>query len=133
MSSPYNVSAMPAKYILAIDQGTTSSRALLFDQEGKIKCSSQKELENIYPKPGWCDHDPNVIWETVHGCMKDVVDKVGKDATIVGIGLANQRETTVAWSTLNECVFNLNVIAYIVSVFRFRSNLVNFDLCATCR
>ena len=84
--------------ILALDQGTTSSRAILFDRLGNIISSSQKEFRQIYPKPGWVEHDPLEIWETQYAMAKEVIQKSGLSAGhIAAIGITNQRETTVVW------------------------------------
>ncbi|MFG6148038.1 glycerol kinase GlpK [Halobacillus sp. B23F22_1] len=86
------------KYILSIDQGTTSSRAILFDHEGAIIETAQKEFEQYFPKPGWVEHDANEIWTSVLGCIADVLMRADVEADqIEGIGITNQRETTVVW------------------------------------
>ncbi len=86
------------KYVVAIDQGTTSSRAIVFDLEGTPKNSNQMEHEQIYPKPGWVEHNPMEIWSRVQDVIREVVDKNGvKPADIGAIGITNQRETTVVW------------------------------------
>ncbi|MCP3028152.1 glycerol kinase GlpK [Halobacillus sp. A5] len=86
------------KYILSIDQGTTSSRAILFNHEGAIAASAQKEFEQYFPKPGWVEHDANEIWTSVLGCIAGVLTKADVEADqIAGIGITNQRETTVIW------------------------------------
>ena len=92
MSSP--------KYILAIDQGTTSSRAILFDHTGNIASVTQKEFKQIYPKPGWVEHDPLEIWSSQSSSVAEVIAKanVGSDA-IAAVGVTNQRETTVMWDS----------------------------------
>ena len=84
------------KYILALDQGTTSSRAILFDRSGKIKTLAQKEFKQIYPKAGWVEHDPHQIWDTQFRVAKEVIDKIDIE-DIASIGITNQRETTVMW------------------------------------
>lgn len=87
-----------AQYILALDQGTTSSRAIIFDQEGNIVAVAQKEFKQIFPKPGWVEHDANEIWSTQLGVAAEAITKAGltvKD--IAAIGITNQRETTVVW------------------------------------
>jgi glycerol kinase len=87
------------KYILALDQGTTSSRSILFDKTGKVIATAQKEFTQHYPQPGWVEHDAEEIWSTQLKTIKDVLKKAkatGKD--IAGIGITNQRETTVAWN-----------------------------------
>ncbi|KGG80945.1 glycerol kinase [Caloranaerobacter azorensis H53214] len=89
---------MDKKYILALDQGTTSSRAILFDHDGKIVKVAQKEFTQIYPKAGWVEHDPMEIWGTQIGVAKEVLEIVGvKPEEIAAIGITNQRETTVVW------------------------------------
>ncbi len=86
------------KYILALDQGTTSSRAILFDQGGTIAGTAQKEFTQIYPKAGWVEHDPMEIWGTQSGVAREVLDRAGvKAEEIAAIGITNQRETTVVW------------------------------------
>ncbi|MCB0579669.1 MAG: glycerol kinase, partial [Phaeodactylibacter sp.] len=85
-------------YILALDQGTTSSRAILFDQEGNIKAVEQQEFTQIYPKPGWVEHDPKEIWNTqlkvLHALLRKQKVSAGQ---VAAIGITNQRETTVVW------------------------------------
>ncbi|SFJ44593.1 glycerol kinase [Halobacillus dabanensis] len=86
------------KYILSIDQGTTSSRAILFNHEGQIVETAQKEFEQYFQKPGWVEHDANEIWTSVLACIADVLRKSDVEADEVdGIGITNQRETTVVW------------------------------------
>ncbi|ELK47967.1 glycerol kinase GlpK [Halobacillus sp. ACCC02827] len=86
------------KYILSIDQGTTSSRAILFNKEGEIVETGQKEFEQYFPKPGWVEHDANEIWTSVLACIADVLRKSDVEADqVAGIGITNQRETTVVW------------------------------------
>ncbi len=86
------------KYIMALDQGTTSSRSILFDHEGKVVATAQKEFTQIYPKAGWVEHDPMEIWGTQSGVAREVLEKSGiKPNEIAGIGITNQRETTVVW------------------------------------
>ncbi|SDO13311.1 glycerol kinase GlpK [Halobacillus aidingensis] len=89
---------MQNQYILSIDQGTTSSRAILFDKAGKIVETAQKEFEQFFPKPGWVEHDANEIWTSVLACIADVLRKSDVSANqIAGIGITNQRETAVVW------------------------------------
>ena len=89
---------MTNTYILSIDQGTTSSRAILFNKEGKIVETGQKEFEQFFPKPGWVEHDANEIWTSVLACIADVLRKADVEPSqIEGIGITNQRETTVVW------------------------------------
>lgn len=87
-----------AKYILALDQGTTSSRAIIFDHAGKIIKVAQKEFTQIYPKAGWVEHDPMEIWGTQSGVAREVLESAGvKPSEIAAIGITNQRETTIVW------------------------------------
>jgi len=86
------------KYILALDAGTTSSRAIVFDHAGSAVASAQKEFRQIFPKPGWVEHDANEIWATQLQTAHDALKKMGLVASdIAGIGITNQRETTVVW------------------------------------
>ncbi len=86
------------KYILALDQGTTSSRAILFDDKQNIVASAQSLFTQIYPHPGWVEHDPMEIWATQNGVMHEVIAKAGISAEeIDSIGITNQRETTIIW------------------------------------
>lgn len=89
---------MAKKYILSLDQGTTSSRAILFDASGEIFKSAQKEFTQIYPKSGWVEHDPMEIWGSQSGVAREVIETAGiKTDEIAAIGITNQRETTVIW------------------------------------
>lgn len=86
------------KFILALDQGTTSSRAIIFDHSGSIKATAQKEFKQYFPKPGWVEHDPNEIWSTQAGVAAEAITHAGiEGAQIDAIGITNQRETTVVW------------------------------------
>lgn len=86
------------KYIMAIDSGTTSCRAVIFDHESKTISIAQKEFTQIYPKAGWVEHNPMELWATQSGVCSEVMEKAGiKPEEIAGIGIANQRETTVIW------------------------------------
>jgi glycerol kinase len=86
------------KYILALDQGTTSSRTIVFDQGGNIVATAQKEFRQIFPKPGWVEHDAKEIWATQLHTAKEAITQAGLTARdIAAIGITNQRETTVAW------------------------------------
>lgn len=86
------------QFVLAIDQGTTSSRAILFDKNGNIQAVEQKEFTQIYPKPGWVEHDADEIWKTQLAVVKDVIKNNDIELhQIVAIGITNQRETTVIW------------------------------------
>jgi glycerol kinase len=87
-----------ADYILALDQGTTSSRAILFDHEGRVVSTAQEEFPQIYPQPAWVEHDPEAIWGTQLGMARQALAKAGvKAAQVAAIGITNQRETTVVW------------------------------------
>lgn len=87
-----------SKYIITIDAGTTSERAIIFDHNGAIVNTSQKEFEQFYPKPGWVEHSPLEIWETQKFTVNDVLEKQKINATqIAAIGITNQRETTIVW------------------------------------
>ena len=86
------------KYILALDQGTTSSRAILFDQQMHIIAQAQKEFTQYYPKQGWVEHDPMELYASQYGVMTEAIEKSGVDiGDITAIGITNQRETTVVW------------------------------------
>ena len=86
------------RFILALDQGTTSSRSLLFNEKGLIQSVAQKEFKQYYPQPGWVEHDANEIWSTQFGTMAEVIAKAHITVKqIAGIGITNQRETTVVW------------------------------------
>ena len=95
-------------YILALDQGTTSSRSILFDKKGNIIAVAQKEFTQIFPKPGWVEHDPKEIWETQLATAKEVMAKANISAVdIAAIGITNQRETTVIWNrNTGEPIYN---------------------------
>ena len=94
------------KYVLALDQGTTSSRAVLFDRDGQIKAMAQKEFQQIYPQAGWVEHDPEEIWSSQLQVAKEIIDCVDKK-DILTIGIANQRETTVMWDkTTGKTIYN---------------------------
>ncbi len=84
------------QYILAIDQGTTSSRAIVFDKQGNIIVTAQQEITQYFPKPGWVEHNPVEIWESVQSVVREVLEKVSPN-DIAAIGITNQRETTVVW------------------------------------
>jgi len=86
------------KYIMALDQGTTSSRAILFNKNAEIIQVAQKEFKQIYPKPGWVEHDPMEIWGSQMGVAREVLETAGvRPQEIAAIGITNQRETTVVW------------------------------------
>ncbi|WP_339213672.1 glycerol kinase GlpK [Ornithinibacillus sp. FSL M8-0202] len=89
---------MEEKFILSLDQGTTSSRAILFNHRGEIVETAQREFEQFFPKPGWVEHDANEIWTSILACIAEVLRKADADPSqVAGIGITNQRETTVVW------------------------------------
>ena len=89
------------KYILAIDQGTTSSRAIIFDKQGKIQSVSQQEFTQYFPRPGWVEHDAEEIWSSEYSVITDAIAKLGVDAaSLSAIGITNQRETTIVWDAV---------------------------------
>ena len=90
------------KFLVAIDQGTTSSRVILFDIKGNIKFVHQQEFKQYFPKNGWVEHDPNEIWKTILSSLKKIIHKAKKlNGKILSIGITNQRETTVIWNKKN--------------------------------
>ena len=97
-----------SKYLVAIDQGTTSSRSIVFDKQGNIIQSAQKEFTQIFPKPGWVEHDPVEIWSSQLGVLAEVKARASISAKdIAAIGITNQRETTVVWDkTTGKPVYN---------------------------
>lgn len=96
------------KYVMALDEGTTSARCILFDKQGKICSMAQKEFEQIYPKAGWVEHDPMEIWSSQLAVAIEAMAKIGaKPEEISGIGITNQRETTIVWDRYTgEPVYN---------------------------
>jgi len=97
-----------AKYAAAIDQGTTSTRFMVFDHEGRVVCYDQKEHQQIYPKPGWVEHDANEIWERTQSVIKAALQKGNIDPKdIAAVGITNQRETAVVWDkTTGKPLYN---------------------------
>ena len=96
------------KYLLALDQGTTSSRAIIFDKEGHIKAKAQKEFTQLFPHPGWVEHNPKEIWQSQSAVIVEAMTKMGiTEESIAGIGITNQRETTIVWDAeTGEPVYN---------------------------
>ena len=96
------------QYILALDQGTSSSRAIIFDNQGKIKATSQKEFTQIFPKPGWVEHNPMEIWSSQASVIAEAITSIGINGdNIAAIGITNQRETTIVWDAeTGEPVYN---------------------------
>ena len=99
---------VPMKVILALDQGTSSSRAVAVDPEGKIVAVAQRELPQIYPQPGWVEQDPEAIWSSQLAAIRGVMEQAGlRAADIAGVGITNQRETTIVWDReTGQPIFN---------------------------
>ena len=99
---------MKTKYILALDQGTSSSRAIVFDHDGRICSTAQKEFPQHFPKPGWVEHDPKDIWSSEASVVAEAITSLGINGLdIAGIGITNQRETTIVWDAeTGEPVYN---------------------------
>ena len=99
---------MEDKFILALDQGTTSSRAIVFNKKGEMVSVAQKEFTQIFPQPGWVEHDANEIWSTQAGVAAEAITQAGANGkSIAGIGITNQRETTVVWDReTSEPIYN---------------------------
>ena len=99
---------MADKYMMALDAGTTSNRCILFDKKGTIISMAQKEFTQFFPKPGWVEHDASEIWSTMLGVAVEAMTKAGVSADdISGIGITNQRETTIVWDReTGEPVYN---------------------------
>ena len=86
-------------YLLALDQGTSSSRSIVFDPQGRIVAMAQREFRQIYPQPGWVEHDPRELWETQLATAREVLDRAGlQPGQVASIGITNQRETTLVWN-----------------------------------
>ena len=95
------------EYMMALDQGTTSSRCILFDKIGNIRAKAQKEFAQIYPQEGWVEHNPKDIWSSQYSVMTEALTMLGEDECIAGIGITNQRETTIVWNKqTGEPVYN---------------------------
>ncbi len=99
---------MGKKYVMALDAGTTSNRCIIFDKSSNICSIAQKEFRQIYPKPGWVEHDPKEIWSSMLGVAVEAMGKIGAEASdIASIGITNQRETTIIWDkNTGEPVYN---------------------------
>ena len=93
---------------MAIDQGTTGTRAILFDRRGQMMCNAYQEIRQFYPRPGWVEHDAQEYWQSTLNCTKEVLSQSGAEPrSIVGIGITNQRETTILWDKITgEPVFH---------------------------
>ena len=96
------------RYLLAIDQGTSSSRTVIYDHSARVVASAQEEFPQLYPEPGWVEHDPEAIWASVVNVTQRAMADAGCDAAdITGIGITNQRETTVVWDRESgRCIHN---------------------------
>ncbi|WP_177160844.1 glycerol kinase GlpK [uncultured Fusobacterium sp.] len=121
------------KYIIALDQGTTSSRAVLFDENQKIVGIAQKEFTQIYPKEGWVEHDPMEIWSSQSGVLAEVIAREGiSQHDIIGLGITNQRETTIVWDkntgkpVYNAIVWQCRRTAQICDELRKKEGLVEY-------
>jgi len=87
---------MKKKYVMAIDQGTTGTRVILFNHDGEIHSMAYREIKQIYPHPGWVEHDPDEIWQTVLACTEEACKEGGAEpGEIAAIGITNQRESTI--------------------------------------
>ncbi|WP_455715158.1 glycerol kinase GlpK [Anaerosporobacter sp.] len=122
------------KYIVALDQGTTSSRCILFDKQGNVKSMAQKEFKQIYPKAGWVEHDPMDIWSSQISVMTEAMTKINAKAEdIAAIGITNQRETTIVWDkhtgkpVYNAIVWQCRRTSYIID------ELIEVELDTTIR
>src|SRR3954469_9866189 len=91
----------PMEYVLALDQGTTSSRAIVFDRAGRVVSAAQREFRQIFPQPGWVEHDAREIWATQHAVALEAMENAGagrvRPEDFAAIGITNQRETTLLW------------------------------------
>ena len=106
------------KYVIALDQGTSSSRAIVFDHEGNALSVSQKEFTQHFPQPGWVEHDPMEIWATESGVMMEAVATLGAEPDeIAAIGITNQRETTVVFFANYIITFGTDMLMFIYIIF----------------
>ena len=94
---PSDLKTSSNKFVLALDQGPSSSRALVFNRRGEVVAQAQKPLTQHYPQPGWVEHDALEIWQSQLSVAKDVIDQIGSSGSIITLGITNQRETTVIW------------------------------------
>ena len=102
---------MAKNYVLALDQGTTSSRAILFDREQRIVATAQREFKQIFPQPGYVEHDPGEIYASQSGVMNDAITRSGiNPQEIAAIGITNQRETTIVWDKATGLPVYLSLI-----------------------
>ena len=103
-----------SKFIMALDAGTTSNRCILFNEDGEICSMAQKEFRQMFPNPGWVEHDANEIWSTQLGVAVEAMSKIGATAAdIAAIGITNQRETAIVWNKeTGEPVYNAICLLY---------------------
>ena len=115
-----------AKYVMALDAGTTSNRCILFDEKGRICSVAQKEFTQYFSQPGWVEHDADEIWSTQLGVAVEAMSKIGAEAgDIAAIGITNQRETVIVWDkATGRPVYNAN---YNSTLFNFRDTEVEFE------
>ena len=103
-----------AKYVMALDAGTTSNRCILFNKKGEIVSFAQKEFTQYFPKPGWVEHDANEIWSNQLGVAVEAMQKAGAEAEdIAAIGITNQRETAIVCINTCPAIFTFLCIEYI--------------------
>ena len=97
-----------AKYVMALDAGTTSNRCILFNEKGEICSMAQKEFRQFFPNPGWVEHDANEIWSSMLGVSVEAMNMIGAAASdIAAIGITNQRETSIVWNKeTGEPIYN---------------------------
>lgn len=106
------MSNCPKKYIVAFDQGTTSSRAIVLDHDANVVSIAQKEFTQIYPQPGWVEHDPMEIWATQSAVWVEALAQAGiKSEQVAAIGITNQRETTVVWDKNGQADLQCDCLA----------------------
>ncbi len=104
------MSNCPKKYIVAFDQGTTSSRAIVLDHDANVVSIAQREFTQIYPQPGWVEHDPMEIWATQSAVWVEALAQAGiKSEQVAAIGITNQRETTIVWDKKQEDLFTMRL------------------------
>ena len=110
---------MKNEYILALDQGTTSSRAIVFDREGRARGVGQREFRQYYPHPGWVEHDANEIWRSQLEVAREALHNAGATAAdIAAIGITNQRETTLIWDRASGRPLDVTATATTISLAR---------------
>jgi glycerol kinase len=102
MRNPREKMMNKPSYLLALDQGTSSSRSIVFDTQGRIVTMAQREFRQIFPQPGWVEHDPREIWASQLATAREALQLAAIDATdVAAIGITNQRETTLVWNRRN--------------------------------